>query len=184
MSIQNCYKDFEQDTLPHLESAYNLARWLTRNDEDAEDLVQEAYLRAFRFYHRFRGGDARPWLLKIVRNAYYTWWRQNPVGRFVSFDDDSAMEDHIPADAAPENPEEVFMRKEDGLLLRAALEALPSKSREVLVLRGLEGMSYNEISIVIGVPSGTVMSTLSRARTRLRETMTGYKAPRPGSVTR
>jgi len=172
MSAQTCFRDFDQDALPHLNSAYNLARWLTGNDQDAEDIVQEAYLRALRFYHGFRGGDARPWLLKIVRNTYYTWSRQNPTGRFTDFDEDSAISDRDLANSSLANPEEVLMRKSGSLLLRRALQALPSRSREILVLRELEEMPYNEISAVVGVPIGTVMSTLSRARARLRQSVT------------
>jgi len=172
MSAQTCFRDFEQDALPHLNSAYNLARWLTGNDQDADDIVQEAYLRALRFYHGFRGGDARPWLLKIVRNTYYTWSRQNPTGRFTDFDEDSAISDQDLANSSLANPEEVLMRKSGSLLLRRALQALPSRSREILVLRELEEMPYNEISAVVGVPIGTVMSTLSRARARLRQSVT------------
>src|ERR1700735_5498466 len=105
MSAQTCFRDFDQDALPHLNSAYNLARWLTGNDQDAEDIVQEAYLRALKFYHHFRGGDARPWLLKIVRNIYYTWWRQNPTGRFTDFDEDLAFSDPDLASSSLANPE-------------------------------------------------------------------------------
>jgi RNA polymerase sigma-70 factor (ECF subfamily) len=164
MSAQSCFRDFEQDALPHLNSAYNLARWLTCNDQDAEDIVQEAYLRAFRFYHSFQGGDPRPWLLKIVRNVYYTSSRQNPAGRFVDFD-----EDLVSNDAYSANPEEVLLRKSSGELLQRALEMLPARAREIVILREREEMSYKEISTVVGVPTGTVMSTLSRARARLRQ---------------
>jgi RNA polymerase sigma-70 factor (ECF subfamily) len=172
MSAQTCFRDFDQDALPHLNGAYNLARWLTGNDQDAEDIVQEAYLRALRFYHGFRGGDARPWLLKIVRNTYYTWSRQNPTGRFTDFDADPAVGDQDLANSSLANPEEILMRKSGALILRTALQALPSRSREILILRELEEMSYNEISTLVGVPMGTVMSTLSRARARLRQAVT------------
>src|SRR6201998_2843739 len=98
-------KAFEQAVLPHLNSAYNLARWLTRNDQDAEDIVQEAYLRAFRYYHQREGGDVRPWLLAIVRNVYYTWMRRNPAGRLVEFEDDMAE-----SDANFTNPEHALIQ--------------------------------------------------------------------------
>ena len=179
MSAQSRFPDFELDFLPHLNSAYNLARWLTRNDQDAQDIVQEAYLRALRFHRSFKGGDVRPWWLMIVRTVYYTWWRQNPVGRFVNFDDDMACRHPDLANSSLPNPEEVLIRKSSGALLRKALEALPSRSREIFVLRELEGMSYNEISTIMGVPSGTVMSTLSRARARLRQSVTGLTNARP-----
>jgi RNA polymerase sigma factor (sigma-70 family) len=166
MSAQSHFRDFEQDALQHLNNAYNLARWLTRNDQDAEDIVQEAYLRAFRFYHSLQSGDVRRWLLKIVRNVYYTWSRQNPAGRFVDFD-----ENLIESDPCLGNPEEILIQKGSGVLLRRALETLPTRSREMLVLRELKEMSYNEISTVMNVPKGTVMSTLSRARVRLRQSV-------------
>jgi RNA polymerase sigma factor (sigma-70 family) len=172
MSAQTCFRDFEHDALPHLNSAYNLARWLTGNDQDAEDIVQEAYLRALKYYRRFRGGDARPWLLKIVRNAYYTWCRQNPSGQFTDFDEDLAFSHPDLVNSNLSNPEEVLMRKSGDLLLRRAIQVLPYRSREILILRELEEMSYDEISTVVGVPLGTVMSTLSRARARLRQSVT------------
>lgn len=174
LSRQNYSRDFEQDALPHLNSAYNLARWLTRNDQDAEDIVQEAYLRAFKFYDGFRGGDARPWLLTIVRNVYYTWAQQNPVGRLVDFDEDLAGVDPCFA-----NPEEVLIRNSSGVLLRRALETLPARSREVLILRELDGMSYKQISSVVGVPTGTIMSRLSRARASLRQSVANLTNARP-----
>lgn len=166
---------FEEDILPHLNSAYNLARQLTRNDQDAEDIVQEAYLRAFRFYDRFRGGDGRPWLLKIVRNVFYTWLRENPAHRHIDFD-----EDLVNSDPQFANPEKALVQSTSGALLQRALEALPTQGREVLVLREIEGMSYQEISTVVGVPTGTVMSRLSRARTRLRQSVMELISARPG----
>ena len=174
LSRQNCSRDFEHDALPHLNSAYNLARWLTGNNQDAEDIVQEAYLRAFKFYDGFRGGDARPWLLTIVRNVYYTWAQQNPVGRLVDFDEDLASVDpHL------SNPEEVLIQNSSGVLLRRALETLPPRSREVLVLREMDGMSYKQISSVVGVPTGTIMSRLSRARASLRQSVANLTNARP-----
>ena len=165
--LQSCPSDFEEVVLPHLHHAYNLARWLTRNEHDAEDLVQEAYLRAFRFYGRFRGGDVRPWLLKIVRNTYYTTLQQNRIQQSAEpLDGDFAGEDQRSG-----NPEELVVQNSNSQLLRRALEALPPRFRELLVLRELQEMSYQEISEVIGVPIGTVMSSLSRARARLRQTV-------------
>jgi RNA polymerase sigma-70 factor (ECF subfamily) len=159
--------DFEQAALPHLNSAYNLARWLTRNEQVAEDIVQEAYLRAFRFYDRARGDDLRPWLLKIVRNTYYTWLRQNRVQESIDSDSDLAGRDQYFG-----NPEEAAIQNDSRLLLQRALETLSPRLREMLILRELEGMSYKEISAVAGVPTGTVMSSLSRARARLRQSVT------------
>jgi RNA polymerase sigma factor (sigma-70 family) len=165
MAENNCSLDFEQEVLPHLDAAYNLARWLTRNDQDAQDVVQEACLRAFRFFSSFRGGEARAWLLKIVRNTCYTWLQQNrPQQPTAEFDENLFGPDPL----AP-NPEEVLLRSDSGKLLRQALEILPTDFREVLILRELEGMSYREISEVTGMPPGTVMSRLSRARSGLRQ---------------
>jgi RNA polymerase sigma-70 factor (ECF subfamily) len=159
---------FEQVVLPHLDAAYNLARWLTRNDHDAEDVVQEAYLRAFQFFAGFHGGDARPWLLAIVRNTCYTWLERNRAHQpVVSFDE----EKHSDADAAS-GPEALVLKGEDVQLLREALDELPAEFREVIVLRELEGLSYKEIAQVIAVPLGTVMSRLARGRERLQQVLT------------
>jgi len=141
---------------------------LSRNDQDAEDIVQEAYLRAFRFYDGFRGVNTRPWLLTIVRNVYNTWLQQNPAGRLVHFDEGDPGIHPLFA-----NPEEALIQNISGLLLRRAMETLPLLSREVLILRELDGMSYKDISSVVGVPPGTVMSRLSRARARLRQVAIG-----------
>ena len=160
-------RNFENSVLPHLDAAYNLARWLTRNDQDAEDAVQEACLRAFRFFGSFRGGDARNWLLKIVRNTCYTHLRNNgPRELATTFDEEIHSEN-----SGSLNPEMLLMRGGDSQLLRQALEELPLKFREVLVLRELEGLSYSEIAEVSNIPQGTVMSSLSRARERLRQSL-------------
>jgi RNA polymerase sigma-70 factor (ECF subfamily) len=174
--------DFEQVVLQHLDAAYNLARWLMRNEQDAQDVAQEAYLRAFRFFPGFRGGDARAWLMKIVRNTCYTWLHANrPLQEAAEFD-----ENLFPPDCSAPNPEEVVLQNDGAALLRRALEKLPPNSREVLILRELEGMSYKEIAAITGMPVGTVMSTLSRARDRLRQTLTGLMtrvaAPSPGRI--
>ena len=176
MTEQNWPGTFEQEVLPHLDAAYNLARWLTRNNQDAEhrcqqlgatreDVVQEAYLRAFRFFSSFRGGDARAWLLKIVRNTCYTWLHVNrPLQGATVFD-----ESLFSPDLRAPNPEEVALQNGSGALLRKALEKLSPNFREVLILRELEGMSYREIADITGVPAGTVMSSLWRARSHLRQ---------------
>jgi len=131
MFEQNQLPNFEQEVLPHLDTAYNLARWLTRNDQDAQDVVQEAYLRAFRFFPGFRGGDARAWLMKIVRNTCYTWLHVNrPLQDAAEFD-----ENFFPPDSRAPNPEEVVLQNDSAALLRKALEKLPPNSREVLILR-------------------------------------------------
>jgi RNA polymerase sigma-70 factor (ECF subfamily) len=167
MFEQNNPPTFEQVVLPHLDAAYNLARWLTRNDQDAQDAVQDACLRAFRFFPTFRGGDARPWLMKIVRNACYTWLHANrPLQAAAEFD-----ENLFSPDSCSPNPEEVVLRDDSSTLVRKALERLPPNFREVLVLREIEGMSYREISAITGMAAGTVMSSLSRARGRLRKAL-------------
>ena len=169
MTDHNQLPSFEQAVLPHLDAAYNLARWLSRNEQDAQDVVQEAYLRAFRFFPSFRGGDARAWLMKIVRNTCYTWLHANrPLQDAAEFD-----ENFFPPDSRTPNPEEVVLQNDHGTLLRKALEKLPPNFREVLILRELEGMSYREIADITGMPAGTVMSSLSRARGRLRHVLTG-----------
>ena len=168
MEEQSSPGNFENSVLPHLDAAYNLARWLTRNGQDAEDVVQEACLRAFRFFGGFRGGDARAWLLKIVRNTCYTQLQNNrPQELATTFDEEIHSEDD-----GSMNPEMLLLRSADSQLLTRALEELPVNFREVLVLRELEGLSYREIAEVSNIPQGTVMSSLSRARERLRQSLT------------
>jgi RNA polymerase sigma factor (sigma-70 family) len=154
---------FEQAVLPHLDAAYNLARWLTRNDHDAEDVAQEACLRAMRFFDGFRGGSVRPWLLTIVRNTYLTWLQKSKVKEMAPLEND------VESDAS--NPEELLIERVDGQSLRQALDALPAEYREVIVLRELEELSYKEIAEIAGIPIGTVMSRLARARRRLQESV-------------
>jgi RNA polymerase sigma-70 factor (ECF subfamily) len=161
--------NFEQAALPHLDAAYNLARWLMRNEQDAQDAVQEAYLRAFRFFPGFRGGDARAWLMKIVRNTCYTSLRANRSMQDATEFDETVL---IPDSQAP-NPEQAALQKDSDSSVRQAVESLPTGFREVLILREIEGMSYKEIAEITGMPTGTVMSSLSRARGRLRQALTG-----------
>ncbi len=164
---ENNVGSFEQVVLPHLDAAYNLARWLTGNDQDAEDMVQEAYLRAFRFFGGFRGGDARAWLLTIVRNTCYTWLQQNRRQELTTeFDEET----HSP-ESNSSSPEALLLQQVDRQMLHQALEELPLRFREVLVLRELEGLSYKEIADVTSIPLGTVMSSLSRARHWLRQSL-------------
>jgi RNA polymerase sigma-70 factor (ECF subfamily) len=175
MLEQNEVASFEAEVLPHLDAAYNLARWLTHNKQDAEDVVQEACLRALRFFPSFHGGDARAWLLKIVRNTFYTWVQANRRMRGAAEFD----ENEFGPDSGVLNPEEVVLQKDSGVTLRKALEKLPANSREVLILRELEGMSYREIAEITGKPTGTVMSSLSRARNRLRQILRGRRKEDP-----
>ncbi len=157
---------FEQTVLAHLDAAYNLARWLTRNDGDAEDIVQEACLRAFQFFDSFHGGNSRAWLLTIVRHTSYTWLRKNRAIEFTAFDEE--LDDVVSSASA----EELALQSVDRQSLRQALEELPVEFREVIVLRELEGLSYKEIAGIVGVPLGTVMSRLARARRRLQDRLT------------
>jgi len=161
---------FEQLVLPHLDSAANLARWLLRNRADSEDVVQEALLRAYRFFNGFQSGDARAWLLQIVRNTCYTWLQKNrPAELTTEFDEELHG-------TPPTTPETLITQADEKERLSRALEALPPRSREVLLLRELEGCSYKEIGQITGVPIGTVMSSLSRARDRLRRVLVGSAA--------
>ncbi|HEY1489512.1 MAG TPA: sigma-70 family RNA polymerase sigma factor [Verrucomicrobiae bacterium] len=153
---------FERIVLPHLDAAYNLARWLAGNDHDAEDIAQEACVRAFRFIGGHRGGDARAWLLAIVRNTAFSWLKKNRPRAVVSMDDDEL------AQIEDQNVGAGLFSSADKNLLRAALESLPLEFREAIVLRELEGLSYKEIAEVAEVPVGTVMSRLARARRQLQ----------------
>jgi RNA polymerase sigma factor (sigma-70 family) len=156
---------FEQSVLPHLGAAYNLARWLLRDPADAEDVVQESYLRAFRFFGGYHGGDIRAWLLTIVRNTTYTWLQQNRSRELAEPFNDEVEE--IQDDAL--DPETLVIQSAGVEALREALNQLPIEFREVIVLREFEELSYKEISAIAEIPIGTVMSRLARARRRLRE---------------
>jgi RNA polymerase sigma factor (sigma-70 family) len=155
---------FEEMILPHLKAAYNLARWLTRNEHDAQDVVQEAYLRAFRFFDSYRGGDGKSWLLEVVRNTCFTLQRREKRNVSVVFDEAT----HTPS-VNPPNAEESLVEADNRTILQNCIEGLPEAFREVLVMRELEEMSYRQIADVAGLPPGTVMSRLSRARKRLEE---------------
>jgi RNA polymerase sigma-70 factor (ECF subfamily) len=155
---------FEETVLPHLDAAFNYARWLTRNDADAEDVVQDACVRAMRFFSSLRDDDARAWLFTIVRNAWYS-----RVSRKANVAEGTRLNDG--QDQRPDNaldPEERLLQQHTVGLVRAALEQLPVDFREAIVLREIEGLSYREIAEVAGVPIGTVMSRLARARERLQ----------------
>jgi len=156
---------FEQVALPHLDSAYNLARWLTGNEHDAEDVVQDAYLRAAKFFAGFRGGDGRPWLLAIVRHSGYDWLARNRAHQPLTVFDEQLHSDQ--GDSL--DPVRLLLKEEDREMLREAVADLPVEFREVLVLRELEGLSYKEIGAVTGIAPGTIMSRLARGRERLRD---------------
>ena len=178
MSEQSNTRRFEELMLPHLDAAHNLARWLMQGDSDAEDVVQEAYLRAYRFFHGFHGEKARAWLLAIVRNTAFTMMQAR--GATVPLDVEHAPNDsQISGDA--ENPEAILARSDERRLVNEALRKLPVEYREVIVLREIEELSYREIAQVTSAPIGTVMSRLSRARKLLAEHFAaGTKEPNHG----
>jgi RNA polymerase sigma factor (sigma-70 family) len=155
--------------LPHLEEAYTLARWITRNRGDADDVVQEASVRAFRAIRSFSGGSARAWVLTIVRNTAYTWLRKNRSPVFVQVEDFEAIEHSHALAGNPEveTPESLLIAENDAVRLEAAISALPDPFRETLILRDVQGLDYREIASITGVPIGTVMSRLARGRSRL-----------------
>jgi RNA polymerase sigma factor (sigma-70 family) len=164
---------FEAIVVPHLDAAYNLARWLSGSPSDADDVVQEAYLRAFRFFGGFEDkeeGNARAWLLAIVRNTWFTEWRRRVnYADSTPFDEDIGGDETLPgwSEEAGVDPETLAVRRDEVHLVHRALEALPITFREVLVLRELEDMSYKEVAAITGVPIGTVMSRLARGRKML-----------------
>ena len=166
---------FEQAVLPHLNAAYNLARWLTRNEHDAEDVVQDAYLRALRFYDGFRGDDARAWLLTIVRHVCYDFLSRHRSEELTDAFDEGI---HTVLEEQP-TPEALLLRRADQAKVRRALEALPLAWREVIVLRELEGLSYKEIAEVAGIKIGTVMSRLARSRARLQQLLVSDATKEP-----
>jgi RNA polymerase sigma-70 factor (ECF subfamily) len=168
---------FEQVVLPHLDAAYNLARWLVRNPHDAEDVVQDACLRAVRFFGGYQGGNARAWLLRIVRNVAYSFLEKKRPGDLAEeFDETIHVGEPVQRDA-----ETALLQSVESHMFQVALEGLPVRFREALILRELEGLSYKEIAEVMDVPIGTVMSSLARGRTQLRERLlhrSGKELPR------
>ena len=163
---------FEAMMLPHLDAAHNLARWLLRNEQDAQDVVQEAYLRAFKSFGGFHGSNGRAWLLTIVRNTSYALLKKNQaVDLTTTFDEEL----HAPGQESV-SPKTILERSEDATLIKEAMDALPAEFREILTLRHHEGLSYKEIADVAHIPPGTVMSRLARARAKLKE----YLAARIG----
>jgi RNA polymerase sigma-70 factor, ECF subfamily len=154
---------FDEVVLPHLDAAYELARWLLRNEHDAEDVVQDASLRALRYFRTFTGGNGRAWFLKIVRNACWGWRRRNVQASADAFDE----EQHSSADPMSD-PEALLLRTDDVALIERVMRHLPDRSRELLVLREVEDLSYRELADILEVPIGTIMSGLSRARQAFR----------------
>jgi RNA polymerase sigma-70 factor (ECF subfamily) len=157
-------RSFEEVVLPHLDAAFNYARWLTKNDADAEDVLQDASVRALRFFSSLRSENARAWLLTIVRNTWYGRFPRRAGGSVTTVTDEDTTDNR--ADVSLD-PEAQLIQQQTVESVRRALEALPTDFREVLVLRELEGLSYKEIAAIVGVPLGTVMSRLARARERL-----------------
>jgi RNA polymerase sigma factor (sigma-70 family) len=171
---QSKAKRFEEVFVMHLDAAYNLARWLTRDESNAEDVVQEACLRAFRFFDGFHGDNGRAWLLAIVRNTYYTWLEKNrPQMLDVPFDEEILAANGHDVDAmtldANSSVERSLEEKDNRRLVNHALDQLPAEFREVIILRELEDMSYREIAAIANIPIGTVMSRLARARKLLQQ---------------
>jgi RNA polymerase sigma-70 factor (ECF subfamily) len=164
---------FEAQALPHLDAAINLARWLTRSNADADDVVQDAMLRAWRAFDGFRGGDIRPWLLAIVRNCWRTSASERKRRGHVALPDETAAMDEDVLTFSGPSPEASAVRSDEGRKLDAIIATLPEEFREVLILRELEDLSYREIATVTDVPIGTVMSRLARARGMLREKWLG-----------
>jgi RNA polymerase sigma factor (sigma-70 family) len=156
------HQTFEEVVLPHLDAAFNYARWLTRSDADAEDVVQDAYVRALRFFSSLRSDDARAWLLTIVRNTWYGRFSHARAHQTAELDNT----EHDPPDDGL-GPEALAMQQQAVENVQRAIQELPVDFREVIVLRELEGLSYKEIAAVVGIPIGTVMSRLARARERL-----------------
>jgi RNA polymerase sigma factor (sigma-70 family) len=159
-------KRFEELLVPHMDAAYNLARWLTGNESAARDVVQESAFKAFKFLHRFEGGNAKAWLLTIVRNESYTWLKASAGHRWMAIGDDIAEDDSALADTR--TPEITAIDTQDAALLHQALNALSPVFREVIILKELEDMPYKDIAKVTDVPLGTVMSRLARARAMLK----------------
>lgn len=162
--------EFEAVVLPHLDAAYNLARWLAGNDHDAEDIAQEATLRAFRFIKSFRNGNAKAWLLTIVRNTAYSWLKQNRPAAIVNIDNEDFLEIE---DTTTPAADSASIRSADVALLKAILDELPPLFREALILREVEGLSYKEIADIVEAPIGTVMSRLGRARRQFETILKG-----------
>ena len=154
---------FERAMMPHLDAAFNLARWMTRDDHAAEDVVQESYARAAKYFRSFRGGDGRAWLLGVVRRASFDWLAKHRTAGAVSYDEDL----HDEGDESTD-PFAVALRECEAEVVRAALEELPPPLREAIVLREVEGLSYREIAAISGAPIGTVMSRLCRGRRELQ----------------
>jgi len=187
MSEEKRARQFREVALPHLDDAYNLARWLTRSAADADDIVQDAYMRAYQFFDGFRGTNPRAWILTIVRNSYYAWARKARSQAAVSLhgnpdpDDDSEPRDIELWDPEQENAESRLIRKTEADALHGFIAALPVAFRETLVLREMHELPYQQIAEITGVPIGTVMSRLARARGLLQKAWAAYREKEQGA---
>jgi RNA polymerase sigma-70 factor (ECF subfamily) len=168
---------FEKVVLEHLDAAYNLARWLTSNEQDAQDVVQESCMKAFRAFDTLRSVDVRPWFLTIVRNTSFTWLqrRKTPLG--IAAGQDEELTDQIAADTSQYDPHLIAIRSANVDAVHRAIEQLPPVLREAVVLREMEGLSYREIAQIAGVPMGTVMSRLARGRAQLQSLLSDPTSP-------
>jgi RNA polymerase sigma factor (sigma-70 family) len=180
LSERDKIERFEQIALPHLDAAYNLARWLTRNADDAEDVVQESFLRALKYLDGFHGGEGRSWLLTIVRHTCYSWLRANRPKEVIGGFDEALYgqdEEHGALGELPENDPAAWLeRSAEAQSLNAAIAELPIEFREVLILREIEELSYKEIARIAAIPIGTVMSRLARARKMLQRALLARQA--------
>jgi RNA polymerase sigma factor (sigma-70 family) len=179
VSLNAATSKFESAVLEHLDAAHNLARWLTRNDQDAEDVVQESCMKALRAFDSFRGGDFRAWFLTIVRNTSYTLRRRHKDSRDLAAEQSIDVGAEIAADCEVYDPQAIAIRAADAQWVHRAIDALPEALRETLVLREMEGLSYKEIGKITGVPMGTVMSRLARGRMQLQALLMEMDQPEP-----
>jgi RNA polymerase sigma-70 factor (ECF subfamily) len=170
-------QSFDEIVLPHLDSAHRLARWLVRNEQDAEDIVQESSLRAFRYFRTFTGGNGRAWFLRIVRNTSWNWHRGRTLALTELFDEERHSGAEPPAD-----PETLLLQTNGMAAINRAISQLPDRFRDVLMLRQGEGLSYRELADAMDLPIGTIMSSLSRARVALRAALN--RANQSGPPTR
>ncbi len=172
-------RQFELHVLPHLDAAYNLARWLVRDEQVAQDIVQDAFLRAFQYFGSFRSGPAKPWLMAIVRNVCHTWFVQQKREHEIidPVPDPELDAASLDAFSSPSTPETILAQANERAQVNAAVAALPVVFREALVLREMQDMAYDDIARVLGIPVGTVMSRLSRARALLRQSLSHLHTP-------
>jgi RNA polymerase sigma factor (sigma-70 family) len=180
LSLHAAASKFESAVMEHLDAAHNLARWLMRNDQDAQDVVQESCMNALRAFDSFRGADFRAWFLTIVRNTSFTWLRRRKSSSGPASQQSLEAGAEIAADCEVYDPQAIAIRAADTDLVRRAIAALPEILREALVLREMEGLSYKEIGKIAGVPIGTVMSRLARGRMQLQAILVEMDQPDPG----